>query len=355
MNTIPKIRIARCSGNNGVPFESRLLAVIHLNNFEHEKGQPVMVPYLKSNGKIDTIVAIGLDRGTGPDCYSIISEGGKLYVAGVYEELPDVSSLVHNVPYVAKVGGEWKLIYISEDNTTRIIGDLDPDDVIYNLDDSHNYFYKDGRVFRDDNAISLLEEELDLLRLGKINIEASLRGENTYKQGTSARPVFDINVSSDTGENLAIDPNCTVSVTRGNEIPVNGYLSPSGDSLVISEETTNTTEYTITATYTRGTATLEASTKVKVWFVAPVLYGESNTEALWNGQGPLVLLFNLNDQKSKVRIPSELLDGNLFSHIYDAHGLDYIEDYRTFVEGNYRVYEKLDAVTINNFKQEFTI
>ena len=354
MDTITKIRIARCSETMG----SRLLAVIHLNNFEHEKGQPVMVPYLKSNGKIDTIVAIGIQDskvvGKGPHCDSIISEGGKLYVAGVYEELPDVSSLVHNVPYVAKVGGEWKLIYISEDNTTRIIGDLDPDDVIYNLENGHNYFYKDGEVFRDDDAMSLLDEEFDLLRFGKVNIEASPRDGDTYKQGTSARPVFNISVSSDTGENLATDPNCTVSVTKGNGTPVSGYLSPSGDSLVISEETTNTTEYTITATYTKGTATLEASTKVKIWFVAPVLVGE-NGEELWNGQGPLVVFFNLNDQKSKVRIPSELLDGNLFSHIYDVHGLDYIEDYRTFVEGNYRVYEKLDAVTINNFKQEFTI
>lgn len=351
MDTITKIRIARCSATMG----SRLLAVIHLNSFRHEKGQPVMVPYQKNNGKIDTIVAIGLKEGVGPDCYSIISEGGKLYVAGVYEELPDVSSLVHNVPYVAKVDGVWKLVYISDDNTTRIIGDLDPDEIIFNLDDGHNYFYKDGKVFRDDNVITVLEDEIHTLSLGRINLEASIRGNDTFKQGTSARPIFNISVTSDTGLNLAADPNCTISVTKGNGTPVSGYLSPSGDSLILTEDTNTTTEYTITAKYTVGETTLEASKKVKVWFVTPVIYGMPETEALWNGQGPLVLYFNLNDQVSKAKIPMDVLNGNQISHIYDTHGLDYIEDYRTYVDGNYRVYEKLDAVTINNFKQAFTL
>lgn len=345
MDTITKIKITRCSAIQ----DSRLLAVVHLNSFRFEKGMPVMVPYKKGNGKIDTIVAIGLANGVGPDNYSIISEGGKLYVAGVYEELPDVSSLVHNVPYVSKVEGQWKLVTISDDNTRRIIEDLDPDEVIYSLGDGHNYFYKDGNVVRDDNIVSLLENEFTLIQKGTLNLEVTPRDRDTYKKGTSARPVFNISVSSGTGENLL--PGSTITVKKG-LATVQGYIV--GDSLVINEEINSTTEYTITASYAVGDATLEASKTIKVWFVDPVLYGNNGSlEALWNGNGPLVLYFNLQDQVSSVRIPLDLMNGQVFNHIYDTHGLDYLEDYKTYVSGNYRVYEKLDAVTINNFKQEF--
>ena len=87
MNTITNIRISRCGGGNPrSPLESRVIAVVHLNTIKHEFGKPVMVNYLKPNREVDTIVAIGIKDGTGPDCYSIISEGGKLYVGGVYEE-----------------------------------------------------------------------------------------------------------------------------------------------------------------------------------------------------------------------------------------------------------------------------
>ena len=345
MDTITKIRITRCS----VTQDSRLLAVVHLNSFRFEKGMPVMVPYKKGNGKIDTMVAIGLADGVGPEYYSIISEGGKLYVAGVYEELPDVSSLVHNVPYIAKVEGQWKLVYISDDNTTRIIGDLDPNDVIYNLEDGHNYYYKDGKVIRDDSILDLLKDEFDLLRAGALNLEASVRGQDTFKKGTSARPSFNIIVSS--GDGLEVTPNCEIIVKRGNT-PVSGYVA--GNVLMLNEEINTTTEYTITATYSVGDASVEASKNLKVFFVDPVYYGNPETEVLWNGQGPLVLYFNLNDEVSRVRVPLDLLSGSNFQHIYDTHGLDYFEDYRNYVDGNYRVFEKIDAVTINNFKQEFT-
>ena len=351
MDTITKIRITRCSEVQG----SRTLAVVHLNSIDFWKyGMPVMVPYRKGSDKIDTIVAIGLkdsvNGGHGPEYYSIVSEGGKLYVAGVYEELPDVSSLVHNIPYVAKVDGQWKLVYISDDNTTRIIGDLDPDEVIYSLDDGHNYYYKDGKVVRDDSIIALLEDEFELVRTGSLNIEASVRGQDTFKKGTTARPSFNIVVSSDAG--LNVTPDCEITVKKGNT-PVSGYVA--GNVLILNEEINTTTEYTITATYSIGDATIEASKNLKVWFVDPVYYGNPEREALWNGQGPLVLYFNLNDEVSRARIPLDLLYDSNFQHIYDTHGLDYFEDYTNYVEGNYRVFEKIDAVTINNFKQAFTI
>ena len=348
MNTITNIRISRCGGGNPrSPLESRVIAVVHLNTIKHEFGKPVMVNYLKPNREVDTIVAIGIKDGTGPDCYSIISEGGKLYVGGVYEELPDVSSLVHNIPYVAKVNGQWKLVYINDDNAIRLIGDLDPDDIIFNLEDGHDYYYKNGEVVRDDSIIDLLDAELNVLKFGGLTLSVE-PVKDTYKRGeSSVKPTFAFTVMSNDGTDVS--SRCIVTLSSSNPNEAGQRI---GNNVIATVGINNTTEYTITATYTIDSTEVVDAKKVKIWFVDPVLVGDSGREELWNGQDPLVLYFNLHDETSMIRVPSSLPE---FNHIYDAHGLDYIEDYRITTSNGYKIYEKIDAVTINNFKQAFTI
>ena len=348
MNTITNIRISRCGGGNPRnPLESRVIAVVHLNTIEHVFGKPVMVNYYKPNREVDTIVAIGIKDGVGPDCYSIVSEGGKLYVGGVYEELPDVSSLIHNIPYVAKVNGQWKLVYINDENAVRLVGELDPDDIIFNLENGHDYYYKNGEVVRDDSIIDLLDAELNVLKFGGLTLSVEAVN-NTYKRGTnSVKPTFSFTVMSNDG--IDVSSQCIVTLSGPNPNEVGQRI---GNNITATVGINTTTEYTITATYTvAGTEVVDAK-KVKIWFVDPVLVGNNSREELWNGQDPLVLYFNLHDETSMIRVPSSLPE---FSHIYDAHGLDYIEDYNVSSSNGYRVYEKIDAVTINNFKQEFTL
>ena len=352
MNTITEIRIARCSIVEG----SRLLAVVHLNeSFEHSVGQPVMVRYTKDDGSFDTITAIGIKNGKGPDCYSIISTGGITYVAGIYEELPDVSSLVHNIPYIAKYNGEWCLVYIDDDGRTRKMRDLVDGEKFYNLEDGHNYFYNDGTLFRDDSQAALVLDTLELLKLGGLDLSVEVVGGNVLKKGTELNPPK-LKVQVLTGitkEDLTQECTYTVLV-NGNEEPINGAVV---DGIAILTNGINeTTTYIVTAEYKLGKGSIKSGNiPITVSFVDPVLYGPEETtyqEALWDGTGELELTMNLNRKKSIIKVPTEF---GALGHIYDVHGLDYlVDDYDKTTEGIYTVYTKKDAVVINNFKQILT-
>ena len=358
MDTITKILIARCGGEmrdgSIQPMENRLYAMIHLNEFEHKFGQPVMVNYKKENGEIDTIVAIGIKNGPGRDCYSIVSEGGILYVGGVVNDLVDVSSLIHGIPYVVWYEGRWCLATIEEEgnvNSVRVIGDLTTEDIIYNLSDGHRYYYKGGKLVREDSLTDFIQPQLDALQFGKLELEVSPRtpANGLCKAGESVTPEFSISVITESGEDVT--GRCSYSVMAGST-PVRALYN--NGVLYIQSEISDTTEYTITATYNLGDSEVSVTKKITVEFVTPILYGpegDESHEALWNGRDPLVLYFNLEDSVSIVKIPSRYPE---FDHIFDVHGLDYKEDYDVTLTSNYRIYRKLDAVTIHNFKQAFT-
>lgn len=359
MDTITNILIARCGGemrdNTVHYFENRLYAMVHLNkNFEHKFGQPVMVNYLKENGEVDTIVAIGIKNGYGRDCYSIVSEGGKLYVGGVVHDLVDVSSLVHGIPYVVWYGGKWCLATIVEEggvDSVRVIGDITTEDIIYNLSDGHHYYYKDGKIVREDSMTDFIKPQLDALEFGKLNLEVTPSNplNGLAKKGSdSVMPEFEISVTTDSGEDIT--GRCSYSVSVGTT-PVQVLYN--NGVLYVQSGISNTTEYTITATYNLGESEVSETKKVTIEFVTPVLFGtgDSENEVLWNGRDPLVLYFDLDDSKSMVKVPIEYPE---FDHIFDVHGLDYKDDYEVDTTTSYRIYQKLDAVTIHNFKQAFT-
>ena len=350
MNTITKLQILRCSSI----FSSRESAIIHLNEVEHVVGQPVMVRYTTSDGETDTITAIGVRSGQGSSCYSIISCGEEKIVGDVFfNDLPDVSHLIHDINYVAKFNGTWSLFYISESGTQRQIRDLVPGDKFYSLKDSHMYFYSEsGKLFRDDNELSLLEDKFSILSRGVLTI--SLDHENTLsKKGTRLnRPYLDISVLDSNGDDLTSE--CTYSVidSDGNTISCEFF---NGKLLLVTEINT-TKEYTVTASYTvSNEAPLVAEGKIKFMFVDPVYYGTwlgEEKEVLWDGNSDLELVFNLKNQKNYIKVSAEW---PRFSHIFDVNGLDYIDDYEVTRIDSWVTYKKSDAVTINNFVQTFKI
>ena len=128
MYTITKIRIPRCK----VVFGDSQTAVVHLNKISHSLGQPVMVRYKTDSGDTDTITAIGIKSGVGPDCYSIVSFGEETFVGDVlYDGLPDVSFLIHDITYLAKFNGSWCLFYIDESKAVRQMRELHDGDKCY--------------------------------------------------------------------------------------------------------------------------------------------------------------------------------------------------------------------------------
>lgn len=349
MNTITRIQISRCSSI----FGNRLAALIHLNEYTHSVGQPVMVRYTDENGKTDTITAIGVKSGVGKDCYSIISYGQEGAVGGVFfDELPDVSSLVHDVPYLAPLNGVWCVFYIDGSGTQRQVKELSDGDKFYSLSDSHMYYFNGSRVFRDDKEIDLLNDKFELLSHGKLSVELYHSG-TLKKTGESInRPLLDISVLDANGIDLTLDCDFSVVDEDGLEVPCEIL----NEKLLLATEINTTKTYTITASYTNSIYEdpITGVGEIKFNFVDPIKYGVvggNEQEILWNGEGSLDLVFNLNKQKSYLKIPASYPS---FNHIFDVHGLDYIADYKITRIGDIVTYEKLDAVTINNFIQKFT-
>ena len=349
MNTITKIQISRCE----IVYGDKTAAIVHLNNYNHIIGQPVMVRYNTADGGTDTITAIGLSNGQGPDCYSIISMGEERYIGGVLDRLPDVSSLVHNISYVAKFNDVWSLFYIDDTESIRQISELQSGDKFYSLEDDHRYYYRDGKLFRDDDSASVLEGKITLLTMG--GLELTVKTDDVVKKVGEVfnLPELDVKVMTSSSEEDITD-NCefTASTASGTNIPVN-YAD---GKVKLMSNISETTEVIVTATYTiEGETPIKASKKIKFYILEPIYYGERRgleREYLWDEElGRLELEFDLDKDRCYLKTPSSW---PIFEHIYDANGLDYISDYTITEESNWRIYEKTDPVTIENFRQIFS-
>lgn len=350
MNTITKIQIPRCE----IVYGDKTTAIIHLNHYNHIIGQPVMVRYNTADGGTDTITAIGLKTGQGPDCYSITSLGEERYIGGVYELLPDVSSLVHNIQYVAKYNNVWSLVYIDGSGTTRVIDPLQDGDNFYSLSDDHRYYFRNGYLFRDDNSSSVLANKITVFSIGKLSIDLDTAESRVKQEGESFNsPQLDIVVRSESGEDLTADCEFIASDENGNRITASYEDSK---LKLYNIEITETTEVTVLAKYTVGDEEpITAIGTIKFYLLPEIIYGERKNAAktlLWNPElDKLELEYSLQKDRSYLKVPS---GWPLFTHIYDINGLDYISDYSITIDGDWRVYEKSDIVTINNFKQTFT-
>ena len=350
MNAITRLQISRCAVVSG----SRLAALIHLNEYNHAVGKPVMVRYTDENGKTDTITAIGIKSGVGRDCYSIVSYGQEGAVGDVFfDVLPDVSSLVHDIPYIGKIENTWCLFYIDQSSVSRQLRELQDGDKFYSLSDSHMYYYNGKEIFRDDKEIDLLSSRLALMSLGElqVNLDYSTR---IMRPGESVnRPMLDISVLDVKGNDLALDCEYSAVDEEGNEVPCEIF----NGKLLLATTITTDKEYTITAYYTNSSsqAPIYSSGKISFEFHTPVIYGRvgvpQTLEYLWNEKDSLTLVFNLVNQKSFIKVPASWPP---FKHIYDVNGLDYIDEYKITRVDDYVIYEKDSAVTINNLIQTFT-
>ena len=79
-NVITKVRFSRCREI----MDSRSTAMIHLREKEFTVGEPALVNYFEdTNASVNTIMAVGIKDGKGPDCFRIITLGQYEIVWGV--------------------------------------------------------------------------------------------------------------------------------------------------------------------------------------------------------------------------------------------------------------------------------
>ena len=104
-------------------------ALVYINNIPHKKGQPVMLLYCIDENNVDSILALGIEDGVGPDSYKIISVSGIKVISGIItseEELPDSSTLVNSETYVYRETITNDLYWIFLDQTHREVAPIDP-------------------------------------------------------------------------------------------------------------------------------------------------------------------------------------------------------------------------------------
>ena len=350
MNAITRLQISRCAVVSG----NRLAALIHLNEYNHAVGKPVMVRYTDENGNTDTITAIGVKSGIGKDCYSIISYGQEGAVGNVFfDVLPDVSSLVHDIPYIGKLENKWCVFYIDNSNARRQSRELRDGDKFFSLADSHMYYYNGKDIFRDDKAIDLLTNRLALMSLGELQVNLDYQ-EKILRPGESInRPMLDVSVLDVKGNDLALDCEYSVVDENGDDVPCEIF----NGKLLLATTITSDKEYTITAYYTNSSSEtpIYSSGKISFEYHTPIIYGRvgvpQTLEYLWDEKDSFTLTFNLVNQKSFIKVPSSW---PAFKHIYDVNGLDYIDEYKVTTIDDWTTYEKETAVTINNLIQTFT-
>jgi len=360
--------------------ESKDIALIRLDTIQHIVGQPVMINYYATNGDLETITAIGVKDGVGRDCYSIVSTSKESIVNNVYEELPDVSELVHGARYICKLEDKWSIVRIDDNNNVRLVETLLDNDpqIIKELETGFRWFYVNGKFKREDDFLQ--ENEVrdvfieELYKIHNPTITAELKDKSSFfiigQKITD--PVFNIHIIDHSGNDITSE--CSFSFTATNSegvISIKKVKSQLGNLITIYDTLKDYTKYTITAKYNLGDMNLEFTmmTEVVIKFGYYSYYGKLNnpeninindlTKVAWNGEKELsVKNIDLVKNYLVVLIPAEYSN---FNKILDRNELDYIDDYDFSIVDleidnqliRYKKYLLNNRVTINNFKQIF--
>ena len=364
-NTVT-LRISR----SGYIEESMAIALIRLDTFTHIVGQPVMVRYYNPDNTVDAITVIGIKNGIGRDCYSIISTSGISVVQKVYKEsLPDVSELVNGAYYICKNElNEWVLAYI-KNNTVRSFQQLPSLALYYEIDSKRRWFYKDEKLKREDDFLTEADSVnlmLDIIyTIVPIDLQVTPQ-ENPLPQypDTITNPSFKIKAINYAGVDIL--GNCTLKIYNNSGELAIRYTDYANSIYKVTSKVNRNDTYTIEISYDTGYSVKTIRKKINYKYIEPLYFGSVNTgfevgdilnlETMLfdTSEDKLELIFNLSEELSFVAVPPGHTG---FSHIYDIHGNDYMDDYTVGTmrirDKDYTTYLKKDEVTIDNFKQIF--
>lgn len=362
MSSSITIRISR---NQDIA-KDRSIAILQLNKAQHFLGQPIMVKYYSdsSKTKIDTILALGTKDGIGEDCYKVISLGGLELVRQVVDTIPPISLLIHGELYLYR-DQENKWNYVYEKDSERVVEPIEsmvPTTFIC-IEDKYRWFW-DGKILkREDDFYSgeemaYLMDEM-LLIIGPPKLEVRSSSGYLFQAGQTVNIPLQVKIEDSQKNNI----------TKRCKFYIDGIettLRPD-DSIVIPEATV-TKDYLIEARATSYLGkTYSYSCIISIEFGHTFYYGPVNEDWVLSEEN----LVNLENKVIQSRRTIEYTGINLeykklvFSypeqygelmHIYDEHGLEYIEDnyllYKQKLgDKTYNVYILTDAITIGDFEQ----
>lgn len=371
----------------------RSIAILRLDMCQHLVGQPVIVRYYVDDEQreIDTLYAIGIRDGVGPECYKVVSLGGLNLVRNVVTELPDISALTHGELYLYQdEGGGWNYVY--EVNGTRQIDAIVGGPYCFtNIEDRYRWFYIDKKLKREDDFYSkgemdkklaliegnLLEFEEVIGRLDKLEEEVKLNHDMLVELDCEVFPLS-LSIANKTGslfltgteQNVTFQPEV---IRKKQDITAECTFTVNGEDTVLNEENqftithlTGSRTFKVVATFPVLGITKEASSVVNFGYnfrygIVPAAWEITEANILSLGNTKLQLkqttTYTMDLKGQKLAFVCPKVYGKL-SHIFDANNFDYIADYDVTeieVAGyQYYVYLKKSEVTITNFRQVYT-
>lgn len=352
--------------------ESRAIAVLRLNEYDFYPGEIVMMNYYKNpdfRNDVGVLVAIGVKKGVGENCYRIVSAGGTVRVRDVVNKLPDVSKLVHGELYIYKDPNEkWFYVYKKngEEPGGRTIEEITGGPFIFvSLEDGYRWFYENQDCKREDDffTIEKIEEILQLLADTSYSVNVSSESGYIFKTGDVKDVTLKIKVTDN--HNNDVTENCKIYID-GEAVVLDEF------HCTTIENQTRDRKFTIEArTPILGnvTASFFGTTEIRFGYV--FYYGEIDeswvpSEDAIKSLPRRVLNYRqeykwskieLNEQKIAFAYPAKY---GFLSHIFDESGLELIHTYQIFkdhlyVDGlEYIVYLKKDAtVTALDVSQRY--
>lgn len=349
--------------------ENREVAELMLSKYNFLVGELVTVNYkLKETqddfrSNIGTLIAIGIKNGIGRDCYRVLNTNQAVVVDNILEDLPDVSNTVDDQLFLSKYNGAWNYVYIvGQIKTERAItgGPF----IFYNMTDGYRWFYYDQRLKREDDFHSKkdLNELLQKIINSSLQVDVISSEGNLFRAGDNASTTLEFNIKDGTG--IDILDECEIWI-NGEKVDLNE------NTYTIENINTNAGDGEELNIQVRRILNddvyLAKDYKVNFLFGKDFYFGVVNddwdiseenilnletklsykTSFVWDG-------IELNNQKTVFAYPKKY---GILLHIYDDHGLDYINTYRSdevnIGEDVYYCYVKSDLVTISNLCQKY--
>ena len=352
--------------------DSRAIAVLRLNERIFKKGEPTIISYYKNpdfRTDVGTLLALGVEDGKGDDCYRIISTGDTVLVRAVVDSLPDVSNLVHGELYIYKDASEvWYYVYKNSYDAERTIEVITGGPYIFlDVETGYRWFYENQDCKREDDFLRTDKLKAILIKLtaNKGYLEVTSDNGNIFKVGQVRDAQLTIKAWSNKTKKVCINEDCEFYINNQRvSVPKSGMFTYPN----ISKDTTLEIEARI---YLMDNLYLSLTRSINYYFGYYFYYGVVGQNWTLKGSSIKVDLPNrklwrkidfewsgINMKLGKTVIAYPQTYG-LLEHIYDDHGIDYIDDYQVnnyylIDDIIYIVYIKKTPATISGLKQVFS-
>lgn len=116
-------------------------ALVVLNTLSVKEGEILNIRYTTDSGSIDSLVAVGIKDGVGPDCYTMVSDQSIPLVNSITDVRPDVSDMISGTIYLFHdtLEEKYQLLFLS--GSFIIEKDLTEDFYFTNIEDGKYYFF----------------------------------------------------------------------------------------------------------------------------------------------------------------------------------------------------------------------